>query len=264
MNRREMIAGGTSVAATAALTGQAAALVPEDAMRLRPAEQRGKSDLGWLKSNFSFSFAQYYDPAHTHFESLRVINDDLIAGGGGFPMHPHKDFEIFSYVLDGAIEHKDSMGNGSVVKAGGIQYMSAGSGVTHSEFNPSATEPMRLLQIWLMPNIFGERPRYDTLDIDPADKDGRPKLFLSPDGRSGSIAARADADVYAATLTGDQEIDFTVKTGRKAWIQVARGNVTVNGMELRRGDGLAITQQGDLKITQGEDAELLLFDLKVM
>ncbi|WP_306250175.1 pirin family protein [Parvularcula sp. IMCC14364] len=264
MNRREMIAGGTSVAATAALGGNASALVPADALRLRPAEQRGKSDLGWLKSNFSFSFAQYYDPAHTHFENLRVINDDLIAGGGGFPMHPHKDFEIFSYVLDGAIEHKDSMGNGSVVKAGGVQYMSAGSGVTHSEFNPSATDQMRLLQIWLMPNVFGEQPRYDTLDIDPAEKDGKLKLFLSADGRNGSIAARADADVYAATLKGDQEISFTVRSGQKAWIQIARGNVSVNGMDLRRGDGLAVEQPGTLTFTKGDDAEFLLFDLKVI
>ena len=242
------------------MTMEKQTLVPQAALRLRPAEERGKADHGWLKSNFSFSFADYYDPEHMQFENLRVINDDDIAGGGGFPMHPHRNAEIFSYVLEGAIEHTDTMGNGSQVAAGGIQYMSAGSGVRHSEFNPSKTEPMRLLQVWLLPNELDATPQYDTLDLTPEDKDGKLKLFLSGDGRDGSIHARVDTDVYAATLNGDQRIDFDLTPGRKAWVQVARGNVTINGMELRRGDGLAVEDAGLLEFSNGEDAEFLLFD----
>lgn len=241
-------------------TGTAAA-VPASSMTLRPAEARGKADLGWLRSAHSFSFGGYRDPAHDGFANLRVINDDQVAGGGGFPTHPHKDFEIFSYVLDGALEHKDSMGNGSVVRKGGVQYMSAGSGVQHSEFNPSATEPVHFLQIWLFPNVFGVAPKYETKDLTPADKDGRLALFLSPDGRDGSIAARADADVYAATLRDDQRIGFDLPSDHKGWVQVAKGNVSVNGLQLREGDGLAIHEGGTLSFRDGEEAEFLLFDL---
>lgn len=235
-------------------------LVPAAHLRLRPAEARGKADHGWLKSAHSFSFASYYDPAHMHFDSLRVINDDQVAGGAGFPTHPHQDAEIFSYVLEGALEHKDTMGNGSVVKAGGVQYMSAGSGVQHSEFNPSRDEAVKFLQIWLLPNVRGAQPRYDTLDIAPEDKDGKLKLFLSPEGRDGSMSIRANADIYAATLTGGQSIDYQLADGHKGWVQVARGNLTVNGQELRRGDGLAIDQAGGLTFENGEDAEIVFFD----
>jgi redox-sensitive bicupin YhaK (pirin superfamily) len=217
---------------------------------------------GWLQSAHSFSFADYHDPHHVQFENLRVINDDLVAAGKGFGEHPHRDFEIFSYILEGALEHKDSMGNGSIVPAGGVQYMSAGSGVTHSEFNPSATERVRLLQIWLLPNVMGEAPQYDTLQIADADKDGRLKLFLSPDGRDGSIQFKANADIYAATLTGDQMMDFDLRGGRRGWIQVARGSLTVNGQALHEGDGLAVTESGVLQFTDGKDAEILLFDLE--
>lgn len=227
---------------------------------LRPEEERGKADHGWLRAAHSFSFGQYYDPDHMAFESLRVINDDWIAGGGGFPTHPHKDAEIFSYVLDGGLQHRDNMGNGSTVMAGGVQYMSAGSGVRHSESNPSQTDPVRLLQVWLIPNVAAATPRYDTLDLRPEDKDGKLALFLSPDGRDGSMSIRADADIYAATLRADQTIDHDMTCGARGWIQVARGAVTVNGHALRRGDGLAIRDSGRLEFRGGDDAEMLYFE----
>jgi redox-sensitive bicupin YhaK (pirin superfamily) len=227
---------------------------------LRPEEDRGKADHGWLRAAHSFSFANYYDPKHMGFESLRVINDDQIAGGGAFPMHPHKDAEIFSYIIEGGLQHRDTMGNGSTVMAGGVQYMSAGSGVRHSEANPSPTEPMRLLQVWLLPNVSGATPRYDTLDIRPEDKDGKLALFLSPDGRDGSMSIRADADIYAATLNADQQIDHAMADGARGWVQVAKGAVTVNGQPLRRGDGLAVRDSGVLEFRDGDAAEFLYFE----
>ena len=176
-------------------------------LTVRPADERGMADHGWLKSAHSFSFASYHDPKHMQYGPLRVINDDEVAGGGGFPPHQHQDAEIFSYVLEGSLEHKDSMGNGSVVAAGGVQYMSAGAGVTHSEFNPSADERVRFLQVWLLPSERGVTPRYETVMLDEADKAGKLKLFLSPDGRDGSMVTQAQAFVSAATLTGDQCIE---------------------------------------------------------
>ena len=231
-------------------------------LKRRPAAERGHANHGWLKSAHSFSFANYHDPEHVQFESLRVINDDQVAAGAGFPTHPHQDAEIFSYVLKGALEHKDSMGNGSVVKAGGVQYMSAGSGVRHSEFNPSSEEEVRFLQIWLLPNATGGTPRYDTLDISDEEKDGKLKLFLSKDGRDGSMPIKSDADIYAATLKGDQQISAELQVGHKAWVQVARGSLTVNGERLERGDGLAITKAGRIDFTEGADAEFIYFDLE--
>ena len=232
-------------------------------LRLRPASERGHVDFGWLKSAHSFSFGQYHDPAHIQFEALRVINDDEVIGGKGFGMHPHRNAEIFSYVLEGALAHKDTLGNGSTVNAGGIQYMSAGSGVQHSEFNPSETDTMRFLQIWLLPNVVDAPPRYDTLDLSPEDKDGKLKLFLSKDGRGGSMHIRADADIYAATLTGDQTIDFDLPAGHHGWVQVARGSLSVNGVELQRGDGLAIEDHGRVTFSAGRDAEIIFFDLDI-
>ena len=229
--------------------------------RLRPAHERGHVDFGWLKSAHSFSFGSYFDPNHIQFGALHVINDDQVLGGAGFPMHPHKDAEIFSYVLEGALSHQDTLGNGSTVHAGGVQYMSAGHGVQHSEYNPSKTDAVRFLQIWLMPNVTGASPRYETLDISSADKDGKLKLFLSHDGRDDSMHIRADADVYAANLEGDQTIDFTLPEGRLSWVQVARGSVLVNGQRLNQGDGLAIGQGGMIHFREGRDSELLLFDL---
>jgi len=227
----------------------------------RPADARGKADFGWLKSAHSFSFGQYHDPEHMNFGVLRVINDDEVAGGGGFPSHPHRDAEIFSYVLEGGLAHKDSMGNGSTVQAGGVQYMSAGSGVTHSEFNPSQTERMRFLQVWLIPEERGEKPRYDTLDINPEDKRGKLKLFLSPDGRDGSMQTRAKANVFAANLDGDERIEHELGSIKRAWVQVAAGSVRLNDEVLNPGDGVAIEGGGMITLDKGKQAEVLLFEL---
>lgn len=264
MTRRTAIATGVAASASPSLAPNSEAKTDMNALStdlvLRPSEARGKADHGWLRSAHSFSFANYFDPNHMGFETLRVINDDWVAGGGGFPMHPHQNAEIFSYVLSGALQHRDSLGNGSTVAAGGVQYMSAGSGVTHSEFNPSADEPMQFLQVWLIPNEENSEPRYDTLDIVPEDKDGKLKLFLSHDGRDDSMSLRSDVDIYAATLQGGQSITHDMAQTRRGWIQVAQGNVSVNGHELRRGDGLAIRDSGRLIIDQGEDAEILYFE----
>ena len=227
----------------------------------RPANERGKADFGWLKSNHSFSFGQYHDPRHMGFGNLRVINDDLVEGGKGFGQHPHQNAEIFSYVLDGALEHKDTLGNGSVVGKGGVQYMGAGSGVSHSEFNPSQIRHMRFLQVWLLPDTANTAPRYETMDISAADKDGKLKLFLSRDGREGSISTQADASVYAATLNGDQEVSIPLAISRKGWVQVANGSIRVNDQALSKGDGLAIEGEGLLTFSSGDKAEFLFFDL---
>lgn len=226
-----------------------------------PADSRGLADHGWLRSAHSFSFADYYDPKRMNFESLRVINDDWVDAGRGFSPHPHRDAEIFSYILEGTLEHKDSLGAGSQVKAGGIQYMSAGYGVTHSEFNPDPENPVQFLQVWLSPDKMDAVPRYETLDICKTDKRGKLALFLSKEGREGSMKIRQDADIYAALIDGQERIIHTVPTGRSAWVQVARGSLTVNGQTLMRGDGAAL-EAGDIVIERGQDAEILLFDLK--
>ncbi len=230
-------------------------------LTVRPADERGMTDHGWLKSAHSFSFASYHDPKHMQYGPLRVINDDEVAGGGGFPSHQHQDAEIFSYVLEGSLEHKDSMGNGSVVAAGGVQYMSTGSGVVHSEFNPSADDRVRFLQVWLLPSERGVAPRYETLVLNEADKAGKLKLFLSPDGRDGSMVTKAQAFVSAATLTGEQRIEHDLGSHEQAWLQVARGTLRVNGIELGAGDGLAIEGGGVLVLDKGEGAEVLLFEM---
>ncbi|RKQ69349.1 hypothetical protein DES40_2149 [Litorimonas taeanensis] len=230
-------------------------------LTLRPAEARGVADHGWLKSAHSFSFANYYDAKHMHYGPLRVINDDWIDAGGGFPMHPHDNYEIFSYVVEGQLEHKDSMGNGSVVSAGGVQYMSAGTGVRHSEFNPSETSPVRLLQIWLLPNIQDEAPRYNAVEISAQDKDGTLALFLSSDGRGDSLHIKADSDIYAATLVQGQTIETKLGHDRIAWVQMVKGHVTVNGQTLRHGDGLAIGRGGQIVFENGRDAEFIYFDM---
>ncbi|MEM9913512.1 MAG: pirin family protein [Planctomycetota bacterium] len=227
----------------------------------RPARERGQTDFGWLKSKHSFSFGQYQDANRMGFANLRVINDDLVEGGKGFGEHPHQNAEIFSYMLDGALEHKDSLGNGSVVSAGGVQYMSAGSGVRHSEFNPSPTDAMRFLQVWLLPHETGTPPRYETLDIKPAEKDGRFKLFLSRDGRDGSMTTQADANVYVGSFDGDQELSWDLQAPRKGWVQVANGSLLVNSQPLSQGDGLAIEGEGTLVFSQGQRAEVLFFEL---
>lgn len=236
-------------------------LIPQTHLQIRKASERGMADHGWLKSAHSFSFANYFDPNHVQFESLRVINDDRVAPDRGFGEHGHQNAEIFSYVLDGTLEHKDSLGNGSRVHAGGVQYMSAGLGVRHSEYNPSPDNPVHFLQIWLMPNVENKAPRYDTLDIADADKDGKLALFLSSDGRDGSMKISADADIYAATLDGAQQIKTSITEGHKGWVQVARGRVDVNGVTLSTGDGLAVNDSGGLIFDKGQNAEFILFDL---
>lgn len=230
-------------------------------LRHRRANERGQANHGWLNSAHSFSFANYYNPEHMGFANLRVINDDQVMPGHGFGEHPHENAEIFSYVLDGSLAHKDSLRNSSTVSEGGVQYMSAGSGVRHSEFNPSEDTPVHFLQVWLLPNQKGGEPRYETLDLTPEDKAGRLKLFLSPDGRENSLRMRADALIYAGTFDGDQSAQTVLAEGHKAWVQVARGSVDVNGQWLEAGDGLAISQPGKIFISQGLEAEILYFDL---
>ncbi len=258
MTRRTAMMSATAAAMTAQNTN-AETNTLAGGFKRRPANERGMADFGWLKSAHSFSFGQYFHPEHMGFGPLRVINDDAVAPAKGFPMHPHENFEIFSYVLEGQLEHKDSMGNGSVVGAGGIQYMSAGTGVRHSEFNPSDIVPVKFLQIWVQPNVQNKAPRYETLDLSAADKDGKLALFLSGDGRDGSMRIKADTDIYAATLTGEQAIETLLPKGRLGYVQVARGQLSVNGQTLVQGDGLAINEGGRLIFDKADDAEVIYF-----
>lgn len=230
-------------------------------LTLRQSNERGHADHDWLDSYHTFSFADYYDPAHMGFRSLRVINQDVIAAGAGFPTHPHSDMEIFSYILWGALQHKDSMGNGRVLKPGQIQLMSAGKGVTHSEFNPSKTEGASLLQIWIRPRQRGLTPSYTEWNPDPA-KENEPKvLVISPDGREGSATIHQDADIYRVRLAAGKSTTHEVKAGHGAWFQLIKGNVTLNDTTLNPGDAASTEDIGTLTITANEDAEALLFDL---
>jgi quercetin 2,3-dioxygenase len=229
---------------------------------IRKSEERGHADHGWLNTRFTFSFADYFDPKHVHFRTLRVMNDDRVAGGGGFPMHPHADMEIVTYVLEGALQHKDSMGNGSVIKPGDIQYMSAGTGVTHSEFNASKTEPVHLYQIWMFPEKKGQKPVYDQKNFSEGEKRGKLRLIASPDGRGGSVKIRQDNELYATVLGEGESVKHTLKPERHAYVQVARGSVKLNGTELETGDGAAITAEKTVELTGVKNAEVLLFDLK--
>jgi len=222
---------------------------------------RGHADHGWLDSRFSFSFAEYFNPDHVQFRTLRVMNDDRIAGGGGFPTHPHRDMEIVTYVLEGALAHKDSMGNGSVIRPGDVQYMSAGTGVAHSEFNASDTEPAHLYQIWMLPDKKNYAPVYDQKHFSEADKRGKLRLLVSPDGREGSVKIRQDNDLYATVLGPGESVKHALKSDRHAYVQVARGSVKLNGKELETGDGAAISAEKSLDLTGVTDAEVLLFDL---
>ena len=223
--------------------------------------ERGHADHGWLNTHFTFSFADYYDPKHVQFRTLRVMNDDRVAGGGGFPMHPHRDMEIVTYVLEGALEHRDSMGNGSVIKPGDIQYMSAGTGVTHSEFNASKTEPVHLYQIWMFPEKQGLKPAYDQKNFTEAEKRGKLRLVASPDGREGSVKIRQDNELYATVLGKGDSVKHELKPDRHAYVQVARGSVKLNGKDLAEGDGAAISAEKSVELTGISNAEVLLFDL---
>jgi len=230
-------------------------------IELRKSEQRGVARLGWLYSRHSFSFGEYYDPQHVRFGPLRVINEDQVQPGRGFGTHGHRDMEIISYVLSGELTHKDNMGNGSVIRPGDVQRMSAGTGITHSEFNPSSTELVHFLQIWIEPSQRGFAPSYEQLHIDSLAKQGVLRVIASPDGRDGSVHLHQDALMYASVLGSDDHIELTLQRNRRAYVHVARGAVNVNGMRLLGGDALKISEESQLIFDQAEDAELLLFDL---
>jgi len=230
-------------------------------IQIRKSDERGHANHGWLDTHFTFSFADYDDPKHVHFRTLRVMNDDRVAGGGGFPMHPHRDMEIVTYVLEGALEHRDSMGNGSVIKPGDIQYMSAGTGVMHSEFNASKKEPVHLYQIWMFPEKQGLKPTYGQKNFSEAEKRGQLRLLVSPDGRNGSVKIRQDTDLFATVLAKGETVKHELKPERHAYVQVARGSVALNGTKLDEGDGAAISNEKTLELTGEKDAEVLLFDL---
>ncbi len=226
-------------------------------IQLRKANDRGHANHGWLDSWHTFSFADYHDPAHVRFSALRVINEDRVAPGEGFPTHPHRDMEIITYVLEGALEHKDSLGTGSVIRPGEVQRMSAGTGIRHSEFNHSQTEPVHFLQIWILPDRQGVQPGYEQKRIEV---DGQLRLVASPDGSDGSVTIHQDARVYAARLNGS-EVTHALAPGRRAWLQVARGAVQLNGTTLQTGDGAGIENEPAMKLTADGSAEVLLFDL---
>lgn len=228
-------------------------------MTIRKGTDRGQTRIGWLQSWHTFSFGDYFDPAHHHYRSLRVINDDIVAGGGGFPTHPHRDMEILTCVLSGELEHKDSMGNGSVIRPGEWQYMSAGTGVAHSEFNPSTTSPVHLLQIWIVPDRKGHTPRYGQTSFADAPS-GRWTLSASPDGRDGSLAIRQDVLLSTAKVEPGQTLGYEVATGRGAWLHVATGSVDVNGQRLTAGDAVAVEGEA-IALTGVEAGQVLLFDL---
>lgn len=229
--------------------------------QIRRSGERGLSEHGWLRSYHSFSFADYFDPAHIEFGALRVINEDRVDPGAGFPMHGHRDMEILSYVLSGQLSHRDSMGNGSTIRPGDVQRMSAGTGVQHSEFNPSGSELVHFLQIWIQPNARGIRPGYEQKHFSAADKRGRLCLIASPDGKDGSVLVHQDARVYAALLDGAEELSHAVLEGRRAYVHVISGSVAVNGRQLGAGDALMTQQVPSLQLAQGRDAEVLVFDL---
>ena len=230
-------------------------------MSLRRAEDRGRADFGWLDSRHTFSFGEYHDPAHMGFGPLRVINDDRVAGGGGFPAHPHRDMEIVSYVLKGGLEHRDSLGTGSVIRPGDVQRMSAGTGIRHSEFNASKSEPVHFLQIWILPERRGIAPGYEQKSFSAAEKQNRLRLVGSRDGREGSVTVHQDVDLFATLLSAGASLTHDLAPGRIAWVQVAQGEAKLNGQQLGEGDGVAIEANGTLSFTGTAEAELLLFDM---
>jgi quercetin 2,3-dioxygenase len=230
-------------------------------IEIRRSEERGHANHGWLDSYHSFSFADYRDPDHVHFGPLRVINEDRIAGGQGFGTHGHRDMEIVTYVLDGALAHRDSMGNGSTIRHGDVQRMSAGTGVMHSEFNASEQDEVHLLQIWVLPKRAGDQPGYEEKRFDAADKRGRLRVIASPDGRDGSVTIHADASIYAALIDGAEQASLPLPTGRQAYVHVARGALTVNGAALAAGDAAMIVDADNVTLEAGSDAEVLVFDL---
>lgn len=230
-------------------------------IQIRPGRERGHANHGWLDSYHSFSFADYYDPNHMGYSVLRVINEDQVEPGAGFPTHGHRDMEIVSYVLDGALEHKDSMGSGSVIRPGDVQRMSAGTGVRHSEYNASQSERVHFLQIWILPKANGIAPGYEQKYFDPAQLAGQLRVVASPDGRDGSVTIHQDAVLYATKLDGAAEITQLLQPDRRAYVHVARGRVSVNGQPLAAGDGARIEHEPYLRLGHGHAAEVLVFDL---
>jgi redox-sensitive bicupin YhaK (pirin superfamily) len=229
---------------------------------VRKANDRGHSAISWLDSWHTFSFSDYYDPDHMGFRALRVINDDRVAGGMGFGTHPHRDMEIVTYVLDGALEHKDSLGNGDVMRPGDVQYMSAGTGIFHSEFNPDAAKPVHLLQIWIQPDKVGGKPTYGQKHFPLASRKDRLTKVVDNVGADGALKIGADAAVYASVLSAGKQVEHTLAPGRHAWLHVAKGSVTANGQKLSDGDAIAVSDEAQVSVTADQDSELLLFDLK--
>ncbi len=227
---------------------------------IRRANERGHAEHGWLDTYHTFSFANYYDPEWMGFRSLRVINDDIVMPGMGFGTHPHRDMEIITYVLSGALEHKDSMGNGRVIRPGEVQYMAAGTGITHSEFNPSSEEAVHLLQIWIVPERKGLKPRYAEKSLGAAPK-GQLNLVVSKAGRDGSLPINQDADLYVARLEPGNEVSHALKSNRHAWVHIAEGEVKLNGDTLKAGDAVALSNETAVKLVAAKPSQVLLFDL---
>lgn len=230
-------------------------------LQIRHHDQRGVADFGWLYSQHSFSFGHYYDPAHMGFGPLRVINDDRVTGGAGFDTHGHRDMEIISYVLEGALEHKDSIGTGSVIRPGEVQRMSAGSGIMHSEYNHSQEAPVHFLQIWVLPERQGLSPDYEQKAFPEAERQGKLRLVGSRDGREGSVTIHQDVDLYSTLLAPGETVSHTPQPGRKLWVQVARGEITLNGETLVEGDGAAVADEPTLALNGVQNAEVLVFDM---
>jgi quercetin 2,3-dioxygenase len=229
---------------------------------IRPAQERGAANFGWLDSRHTFSFGNYYDPSHMGFADLRVINEDKVAPAQGFGTHGHQDMEIITYVLEGAIAHKDSLGTGSTILPGDVQRMSAGTGIRHSEFNASETDPVHFLQIWILPEAKGIEPGYEQKTFSETEKLGKLKLVGSRDGREGSITIHQNVNLYASVLQADEKVSHALAPDRVAWLQVARGSVQVNGQSLAAGDGVAISQESQVTVKgTGEASEFLLFDM---
>ena len=230
-------------------------------IQVRKSEERGHFDHGWLNTYHTFSFSEYYDPKHMSFRHLRVINEDFVAPANGFGTHPHENMEIITYIIQGELEHKDSMGNGSVIRPGDVQRMSAGTGVTHSEFNPSKSGRVHLLQIWIFPEKKGIEPSYEQNHFAPESRVNQLRLVASRDGAQGSVTIHQDAKVFVSTLEPGHQLEHSVAKGRSAWIQVIRGALDLNGTELSQGDGAAITEESKLSLRSSKESEFILFDL---
>jgi redox-sensitive bicupin YhaK (pirin superfamily) len=228
---------------------------------IRKANERGHADHGWLNTFHTFSFNTYYDENHMGFKSLRVINDDRVQPGKGFGTHPHEDMEIISYVLEGALEHKDSMGNGSIIRPGDVQKMSAGTGIMHSEFNPSDEESVHFLQIWIEPRVKGVKPCYEQITLSREDRLGKMRLIASPEGKAGSVLVNQDVNVYATILDKDMSLTIPVTEDRHLWIHVARGEARLGDESLSAGDGIAVSDESEISLVGVNEAEILIFDL---